>query len=83
MSDLTITRRLEEEPEKTLREYVQPTLHAIKKPMCFLIVIVEEYEIVPKLIIKLKEMAFKDNEMKILCTICFTIAPFVTAKGSC
>jgi hypothetical protein len=61
VSQLTITKRLEV-PKKTLREYGQPTIHAIRKPIHYPIANVEEYEINPGLITNLHETAFKGQE---------------------
>jgi hypothetical protein len=44
MGDLTITRRLEKEPEEISRKYGPPTPHAIRKLIRFPYINVEEYE---------------------------------------
>jgi hypothetical protein len=50
MADLSITGRPEKEPKKSLREYGAPSAHAIRKPILFPKVNVDEYQINTELI---------------------------------
>jgi hypothetical protein len=59
MTNMTITNKAKEDPEKTLREYGTPTRHATRKPIRVDNVEVEEFEIKTELIIKVQELAFK------------------------
>jgi hypothetical protein len=65
-----------------LREYGQSTVHAIRKPIHFPDANVEEFEINPRLINKLRKMPFKgqedENRMHHLfqyCTLCDMLGP--------
>ena len=62
MANLTITGRPEKEPEKSLREYGAPSARAIRKPILFHEVNVDEYEINTELIYILQEKDFKGEE---------------------
>jgi hypothetical protein len=46
MEELTITKRLEKEPEKTLREYGQPTIHAIRSIYVSLMLILKNLKLI-------------------------------------
>jgi hypothetical protein len=82
MTELTISRRPENEPEKPLREYGAPSARAIRKPILFPEVNVEEYEINTELIYMLQENAFQGEEdenpldhIKEVHGICETFGP--------
>jgi hypothetical protein len=62
MVGMTITKRLEKKPEKSLREYGAPSAHVIKKPILFPKINVEEYQIDTELIHILQDRAFGGQE---------------------
>ena len=62
MANLTIAKRPEKEPEKSLREYGAPSARAIRKPILFPQVNVDEYQINIELIYILQEKDFKGGE---------------------
>ena len=62
MAELTISKRPDIEAEKPLREYGAPTARAIRKPILFPEVNVEEYEINTELIYMLHDIAFQGKE---------------------
>jgi hypothetical protein len=87
MTNMTITNKAKEEPEKTLREYGAPTRHATRKPIRVDDVEVEEFEIKTELIIKVQELAFKrqndENPMRHVfhfSILCYIVGPRGVAK---